>query len=934
MQRTKYFNHTRPSETQLNWTENSRVSSILERSRENFQFGIVSGFTITINGSDQTKVDISEGEGYTGGKYLLNSYVGANSGERVSTRTATVSGGVATNIFGVALADYVNGTKNYISLVYVEDEAYPLSERTFPFTAHDTVVTETYSVSVMTEANWNLLSAADLNERTLLGIVTARGAGVAITAADIDQFVQPKTHPTPTQPITITGVTIVGVSGETPTGSGTLRYDSTTHTFFWAAPLDTEGSGQAVLNSCQVTVTSANLVDYIVINVDYGSLPVGNLSDTITIRALYGRTIPMACAKDTAHRDMVGSGVVSVTNPHGIALADISGGSTESDDLLHVNGIVYEADADQLLCAINVDPTKIEVNNFGGPSNSFFVDGYLLDALHGIPAPTKGSIDFTGETVEGDYLFYLDSAGNLGTVLVSAFTSTGIADADVLDPNIRIYDMANNVAGDFVLAWDPVTRLMTYKAPGDVPGAAVYIASQWGAAAAVGYYKLFSSNTDNWIILRFTDDPVGVGWTRATLMTAAAHSEEMILKLGIGCWNVFAPATRFVAASVRDIRQWYTSDIRPSFLTEHDKDGYHTKPLRNPLSVEVTGSNAICGFAGDSMGVYGSANYMAVYGSAASGLAGVFVASSTAVLGYASDEYGGMFTASNTAVYASATENIGGYFKASIDYGVFGSAKRYYGGYFTASLDFGVYGSAGGDYGVYGWAASSYGGWFTASNYGIVGLANASVAGTAYGASVEATNRKSGENVVGVYGSADATAATVFGVYGYLSCTDISPMCAGFFSASNDGTGPAYGIRAAGIGKGAYVYGASIGAFGSYNGDIYGLSAIAQNSSVEAKEIGIKGACAGTVGTGIYGKGGASAGGIGVYGVGATAVYGLGGEIGVWGSAVTAVYAKGLIRYDVDTCAHAGPAVIYLPVVVSNADGGPTTWALALTQIA
>jgi hypothetical protein len=49
MERTEYFNWTRPSQTQLNNTEDTKINAILRRSRSFMQFGIRTGFRITVN---------------------------------------------------------------------------------------------------------------------------------------------------------------------------------------------------------------------------------------------------------------------------------------------------------------------------------------------------------------------------------------------------------------------------------------------------------------------------------------------------------------------------------------------------------------------------------------------------------------------------------------------------------------------------------------------------------------------------------------------------------------------------------------------------------------------------------------------------------------------------------------------------------------------
>ena len=116
MERTKYFNETKPTDTQLNWTETSRAHAIIERTRAGDQFGVVEGFQVTVNGTDPTKIDIAGGSAYSGGLYTTQEYDGENAGERISTSTFSPSGTIeyGTAATGVGLADYTNGNDNYV----------------------------------------------------------------------------------------------------------------------------------------------------------------------------------------------------------------------------------------------------------------------------------------------------------------------------------------------------------------------------------------------------------------------------------------------------------------------------------------------------------------------------------------------------------------------------------------------------------------------------------------------------------------------------------------------------------------------------------------------------------------------------------------------------------------------------------------------------
>jgi hypothetical protein len=190
--------------------------------------GIRTGFRVTVNSGDATLIDIGPGEGYTGGYFLSENVRSTGSGERVSTITDETSGqpGYVPTVQGQALATYTAGAKNYVTLVYSESEDTDLAERDFPFTVRKSIVRESFSVIVYTASQWNAFTAAQLSNRILVGIVTAQGAGSPLSASDIQQVVQPKSHPSAAQPSSVTGVTITSLSQETLIGNATLRFDS------------------------------------------------------------------------------------------------------------------------------------------------------------------------------------------------------------------------------------------------------------------------------------------------------------------------------------------------------------------------------------------------------------------------------------------------------------------------------------------------------------------------------------------------------------------------------------------------------------------------------------------------------------------------------------------------------------------------------------
>jgi len=920
MERTKYFDNTKPTDTQLNWTETSRTHAITARMRAGAQFGIVSGFQVTVNGTDPTRLDVAGGTAYSGGNYTTEMFEGQGAGERTSTEVLSPSGAVEydTAATSVGLVDYTNTVNNYISLVYAEVESYPLAERFYPFTNRDTVVTESFTVSVLSKVNWDALSALELNKRVLVAIVTANGAGVALTNSSINQFMQPKTHPYSTQPSTLTGVTILSVSDETYIGSGSLRYDSSVSSLYWTAPGDAEGTGVAIPSSGNYTLYSDSVAYSILVEVIYANFPAAATIETIYIRSLYGREIPMFSAVDTAHRDMLGTGALTLTNVHALSLNDISEGTFDHADLFHINGISSDADDTQLGCSILAINEQILVNNVGSFRNSFLVDGITYTSLTGVVVGGTGVINFNIVPLPttGEYLIYVDSAGEVQKVLIgtSLWTTT-----------IKIVDIENTAAGDGEISWDAAARTLDYTAPGDVAGTGdvVYVMdNEMGGTEVEGYYKLYSGTRDNWVLV-FCDGDLGI--TQSTTFAIEKNStdnpDEAILKLCVVNW-VSGTST---LADVRDLRKFVTADTSPLLLEEHDAAGNHTRVLAKSLHVAAygygvygsahkgagvigeaasrygvagyaqtggvygtavtnTGVRGIAGVdygvegsAAGSYGVYGTAVAFGVFGTATSigvcGSAlsncGVFgQAVSSAIKGQAAASIGVFgYAVSNTGVYGQALDNTGVHGKANDNYGVYGEA---------VASDYGVYGTAGRDYGVYGKAVSSFGVFGRALSYGVKGQATSyGVIGDAdkYGVHGTAIN-------VAVYGNAEIDT----GVYGYAS-TD-------------------YGVKGeAAESYGVYGVASTMGVYGTANeAGVYGsasTSGVEGSASVSigvygsAPNYGVKGV-AGEVGTpGNFGVIGTAYGNNGVYGSAS-------GILGVAGVASdTAVYGEAANNYGV-----------------------------------
>jgi hypothetical protein len=583
MKRTAYFNATKPSQDQLNYTETSKTNAILERARSFSQFGVLTGFRVTVNGLNTTRIDIGVGEGYTGGYYLTSNLVGSGTGERIATN----DGSYTATATSLALADYTNGAVNYVSLVFSETSSELLTERSYPFASHATKYEDTFSTSVLTAIGWAALSTTQKQNMILVAKVTARGVGAALSSTDIEQITQPKTHPIATQPSLVSGTTIQGVSETTPTGSAYLYFVAASKTMRFKAPTDTVGASVPIVGSGEYTIYSNNTSYYLVVNVVYALLPIIDRTDTIDITSLYGRTLPLASAADSAHRDLTGSGLVTAKNPHGTALTDIQGGALSHAELFHLNGITHEADVNQLSGTILPATDSIEVTNLGGTSNTFLIGGTEYETITGYTAGTSGQITLAGEVTSGDYLIYLDSAARLQRVLLADYA--GGFDYVLWTDKIALYDMFNTSVGTGIISWNATTKVLRYQSPADNGGAGygpdVYINARWGSVVS-GYYTLFSGGLIDWVIVYVSDDlGITASSTFTTGKTESAQPDDAILKLGVVTWR--ADTGNLVVGSYRDIRSFFTADNTMEFLSEHDENGLHTKELRNQLRVGV-----------------------------------------------------------------------------------------------------------------------------------------------------------------------------------------------------------------------------------------------------------------------------------------------------------------------------------------------------------
>jgi hypothetical protein len=358
----------------LQRTEQTKIQNVLIRQTESAVMGIVSGFQVALNASDNTKVDVFTGEAY------------APNGEHI----------IGTQIQrGVALYSYVNTTVNYIVAVYVEVAGAPephevngslqttRSIGSYKITSYDVAaynLLPATSTTSITDAAGNIITTTNyatdaLDRITILASVTAAGAGVNLspTAISSPPPFNSAISEAPNTPYI--GMLITFVDHTTPTGEAAIQLtlSGTTYQVSFQAPGDaTFGTAVAVTEDGFYNVVSPSS-HTITVQITYLQLPnpVTTSPVYVTFTNIYTQAIPRYSPEDFQHRSMLGTGVPTVNNPHGLSLADI-GGNGESalavhEITEHVNGILPTS-ASTLLASyvyrVPAGPDELQLTDF------------------------------------------------------------------------------------------------------------------------------------------------------------------------------------------------------------------------------------------------------------------------------------------------------------------------------------------------------------------------------------------------------------------------------------------------------------------------------------------------------------------------------------------------------------------------------------------
>lgn len=538
--------------------------------------GIESGGEITVNAVDNTKIDVAQLSGY------------APNGEFIETTS---------DYYSISLDDYTLNTENYVIAFYSENDTYSQPHETSGQSL-PTYAQAAYRIRVYSAANFAALPTTDANlgndaqDRALLiGIVTANGAGIALTASNITQSnaYDSILYATPLVLTTITGVTILNVSPGTATGDGILelwidafgnqylRWNSSTS--IWAV-VPAPGVGWVLFNSDIIYSLPDPSGEYVRIQVVYSELPTAPVptpaavQETVTITNLYYQEIPRLTAEDFLHRSMLGTGTPTPTNPHGNSIDDFSGSSLalldEHQDVMHSNGIWKGSSASCMESTVSFPVAADQLNiTAPAPGDLYYVNGKKLTDC----APL--SFLFTPATIPS-------SASGCH------FYEVSVSDEEVTAVNLKASypDPGRNLTGTWIVGMseDYPAGVYNLRVAVAVPGVTTYTFS-WNSGESVlvddtmdsHVIRLYAADSEHWIdLLVNTNDVVadpdgalpGAGTVTDTITVYASidWSQNLHLSSLCGWWNAAGGPARFqigykpydIARSVVDTRSWGT----------------------------------------------------------------------------------------------------------------------------------------------------------------------------------------------------------------------------------------------------------------------------------------------------------------------------------------------------------------------------------------
>lgn len=463
--------------------------------------GVQSGLGVTVSvAPNDTKVNIASGSAYAPNGEFMTLAVGQNA---------------------VALADYTLGTKNYMLLVYDETQSKPESHES-DGTTRQTIASVTPRITALTEAAYNALSLNDAvlsnndrNRACILAIVTANGVGIPLTAGSIQLPTVYQAVLQSNQPANITGVIIISIDSNTPVGNGVLAWTFGTSSITWKAPGEGSFGAPTVITSSGAYFIISSGGKTLELNIAASELPSTNQNDTLSIVNIYSEAIPRHSAEDFQHRTMVGAGVPTPRNPHGLTLGDLASGVGDSveehQDIMHANGIAKLSSPTLLSAVVNSGPAPdtVTVSNFS-PGDYVFINGKRVQALTNSNVVTFTSVVSNNQ---GLYGIWLGQDGNLFKQVRAQYPV-----GSLLEFKTQIINVVGFTGGTTNLTWDTGGILEFAAGPGQAAPPVDSIIRLYGLDRV--------SYIDLWV--KGAQPPPGVTQTDAITLTAEPVLEENV----------------------------------------------------------------------------------------------------------------------------------------------------------------------------------------------------------------------------------------------------------------------------------------------------------------------------------------------------------------------------------------------------------------------
>jgi hypothetical protein len=356
--------------------------------------GPVQGLIVAPDLNDVYKVSITAGKGYTyGGEYYE----------------------LTQNVEQISVANTL-GAENYICIKVTEVDEYPLPN-VISGEVKYTRKNHRYDVLVLGKDEW--VNLADKSMYSLLAIVY--GSGGMVRGSDIRRaVVQPASLLfVEKQPIVLRGIKVLTVSNNTALGTGTLDYRyyyGGKASLAWKAPgnmrfgIDINIGGGGVYK-----LWDEFGVCYIQVQVSSNDLLTESVKEELMIINMFEqRELNTGTMVDLVHRSMMGSGMPSIRNPHGQTLDDLDPGEVQDMRLhqvrFHTAGIIGQSGNGTLKPSISSSGTKISLQDIV-PGDYIVSDGKVFESVKPL------EVNFSGKTVVGNYLVYVDGNGEVGATI-------------------------------------------------------------------------------------------------------------------------------------------------------------------------------------------------------------------------------------------------------------------------------------------------------------------------------------------------------------------------------------------------------------------------------------------------------------------------------------------------------------------------------------